>query len=110
MAGASEVVVYRVNPPESEHISGATIAAHLAQHGVKAEAHQAVSRIPADETAVIGRRSIGVGDLLLSAASDFGADLLVMGAYGHSRIRELVLGGTTRYILQHMTIPVLMSH
>ncbi|MEE8202540.1 MAG: universal stress protein, partial [Alphaproteobacteria bacterium] len=50
------------------------------------------------------------GDLLLSAASDFGADLLVMGAYGHSRIRELVLGGATRYILQHMTIPVPMSH
>jgi nucleotide-binding universal stress UspA family protein len=110
LAGASEVVVYRVNPPERGHIPGADIAAHLAQHGVKAEAHQTVSRIPADETAVIGRRSIGVGDLLLSAASDFGADLLVMGAYGHSRIRELVLGGTTRYILQHMTIPVLMSH
>ncbi len=74
------------------------------------EARQTVSRIPADETVVIGRRSIGVGDLLLSAASDFGADFLVIGAYGHSRIRELVLGGTTRYILQHMTVPVPMSH
>lgn len=107
---AKEVVVYRVNPPEAGHIPAADMAAHLARHGVKAEAHHTVSRIPSDETALIGRRSIGIGDLLLSAAMDFGSDLLVMGAYGHSRIRELVLGGSTRYILQHMTIPVLMSH
>ena len=38
------------------------------------------------------------------------ADLLVIGAYGHSRVRELVLGGVTRHLLRHMTIPVLMSH
>ena len=42
--------------------------------------------------------------------SDLGADLLVMGAYGHSRLRELVLGGVTRTILKEMTVPVLMSH
>jgi nucleotide-binding universal stress UspA family protein len=107
---AKEVVVYRVNPEEAGHLPAADVAAHLARHGVKAEAHHTVSKIPRDETAVIGRRSIGIGDLLLSATMDFGSDLLVMGAYGHSRIRELVLGGSTRYILQHMTIPVLMSH
>ena len=67
-------------------------------------------QLPSDETALIGRRSIGISDLLLSAAMDFGYDLLVMGAYGHSRLRELVLGGSTRTILQHLTIPVLMSH
>ena len=107
---ATEVIVYCVNPPSGQHIPGADIAAHLAQHGVKAEAHQTVSRIPEDETAIVGRRSIGVADLLLSAASDYGSDLLVMGAFGHSRIRELVLGGATRNVLHHMTVPVLMSH
>jgi nucleotide-binding universal stress UspA family protein len=53
---------------------------------------------------------IGVGDVLLSSAADAGADLIVMGAYGHSRVREMVLGGATRHLLQHMTVPVLMSH
>jgi nucleotide-binding universal stress UspA family protein len=51
-----------------------------------------------------------VGDVLLSRAADLGADLLVIGAYGHSRVRELLLGGVTRSILQSMTLPVLMSH
>jgi nucleotide-binding universal stress UspA family protein len=48
--------------------------------------------------------------MLLSRAVDSGADLIVMGAYGHARVRELVLGGVTRHILEHMTMPVLMSH
>jgi nucleotide-binding universal stress UspA family protein len=43
-------------------------------------------------------------------ANDLGADLLVMGAYAHSRMREFVFGGATRHVLEHMTIPVLMSH
>jgi nucleotide-binding universal stress UspA family protein len=47
---------------------------------------------------------------LLSRAADLGADLLVIGAYGHSRLRELLLGGVTRSILESMTLPVLMSH
>jgi nucleotide-binding universal stress UspA family protein len=53
---------------------------------------------------------IGIGNTLLSRAADHSTDLLVMGAYGHSRVRELLLGGTTRTVLQSMTIPVLMSH
>ena len=53
---------------------------------------------------------VGVGDAILNAASDYAADLLVIGAYGHSRMRELVLGGVTRHLLRHMTVPVLMSH
>jgi nucleotide-binding universal stress UspA family protein len=48
--------------------------------------------------------------LLLNHASDTGADLLVMGAYGHSRLREFILGGVTRSLLREMTIPVLLSH
>jgi len=51
-----------------------------------------------------------IGELLLSEASDLGADLLVMGCYGHHRARELVLGGATRTILKSMTLPVFMSH
>jgi Universal stress protein family len=50
------------------------------------------------------------GEVLLSQAVDLGVDLLVMGAYGHSRVRELVLGGATRTVLNQMTLPVLMSH
>jgi nucleotide-binding universal stress UspA family protein len=53
---------------------------------------------------------IGTGNALLSRASDLSADLLVMGAYGHSQMRELVLGGATRTVLESMTLPVLMSH
>lgn len=48
--------------------------------------------------------------MLLSRITDENIDLLVMGAYGRSRFRELVLGGATRHILRHMTVPVLMSH
>ena len=51
-----------------------------------------------------------LGELLLSATFDLEADLLVMGCYGHSRAREWVLGGTTRTVLQGMTLPVLMVH
>jgi nucleotide-binding universal stress UspA family protein len=50
------------------------------------------------------------GDALLSLCADEGADLLVMGAYGHSRFRELLLGGATRQILDSMIVPVLMAH
>src|SRR6266481_37907 len=53
---------------------------------------------------------IAPGEVLLSRAADLGADLLVIGAYGHSRVRELLLGGATRSILQSMPLPVLMSH
>lgn len=51
-----------------------------------------------------------LGELLLSRAFDLDADLLVMGCYGHSRAREWVLGGTSRTVLQSMTLPVLMAH
>ena len=54
--------------------------------------------------------SFSAGDVLLNEAADLGADLIVMGAYGHSRFRELVLGGVTRTLLGQMTVPVLMSH
>ena len=51
-----------------------------------------------------------VGEVLLDQAARQKADLIVMGAYGHSRLREIALGGVTRYMLKHATVPVLMSH
>ncbi|CUI93574.1 Universal stress protein family [Achromobacter xylosoxidans] len=58
----------------------------------------------------LGPSDIGLGPLLLNAVSDTGADLVVMGAYGHSRIREWVLGGMTQNMLSTMTVPTLFSH
>jgi nucleotide-binding universal stress UspA family protein len=74
------------------------IEAYLALHGVQAVLEQQAA-VP-DEP----------GELLLSRAADLGADLLVMGCYGHSRAREFVLGGATRTVLASMTLPVLMCH
>lgn len=99
---ADKVTILAVDPREggADHgdIPSADIALHLARHGVKAEAAQTVSS------------DIDVGDVILSRISDLGADLAVMGAYGHSRMRELMMGGVTRDLLRHMTIPVLLSH
>lgn len=102
LKGAEAVTVLAVDPPDGPRghgdIPGADIALHLARHGVNASVEATVSA------------GIGVGNALLSCAGDLDADLLVMGAYGHSRVRELLLGGATRTILDSMTIPVLMAH
>lgn len=76
---------------------GADIALYLARHDITVEVTQ---------HAVEG----DVGDALLSLANSVGSDLLVMGCYGHSRFREILLGGATRTVLQSATLPVLMSH
>ncbi len=102
LEGASKVTVLAINPRGGLHghgeVPGADIALHLARHGVRAEA----SAIKSDD--------VDVGALLLSQAADLNADLIVMGAYGHSRLREVMLGGATREILRSMTVPVLLSH
>ena len=98
---AQTVTVLAINPPahaDENRIPSADICQHLARHGVNAEA------------AHIEAHDIAVGDVLLSRAAGRGADLIVMGAYGHSRFREFVLGGATRHLLEHMTVPVLMAH
>jgi nucleotide-binding universal stress UspA family protein len=59
---------------------------------------------------MVRETTIEAGEALLSLCADEGADLLVMGAYGHTRFRELLLGGATRQILDSMTVPVLMAH
>ena len=74
------------------------IARYLALHDVTATMHRHRS-VPAD-----------VGGALLSFCADVGADLLVMGCYGHGRAREWVLGGATRSVLRSMTLPVLLAH
>ena len=51
-----------------------------------------------------------ISDLLLSRAADLGADMIVAGAYHHSQLREALIGGVSRDLLRHMTVPVLMSH
>lgn len=99
---ADSVRVIWVNPRNEPgnlvDVPCSAIATALARHGVRCEA--ATTRVP----------DIKVSDALLSGLTDDSSDLLVMGAYGHSRLREFVLGGTTRQVLKHMTVPVLMSH
>jgi nucleotide-binding universal stress UspA family protein len=102
LAQAAAVTVLSVNPRPGVDLHGeepgADIALHLSRHGVKVEVQQ---------TQV---EEINVGDTILSRLADLGCDLLVMGAYGHSRLREVVLGGVTRTLFESMTVPVLMSH
>ncbi|MCW0210980.1 MAG: universal stress protein [Achromobacter sp.] len=75
------------------------LAAYCACHGFPQPRHEFRST-----------RDTDVGDAILSAAADAGADLIVMGAYGHSRMRQWVMGGATRSLLEAMTVPVLFSH
>jgi nucleotide-binding universal stress UspA family protein len=107
---AKEATVYRVNPRAEDEAIDADIVAHLKFMGIAAVRHTTRAGRPPSETAVIGPRNLDVGDVLLSASADIGADLLVMGAYHHSRARESVFGGVTHHVFQHMTVPVLMSH
>ena len=97
---ADAVHVMAVNPRRDEHgdVPGADIGLYLARHGVRVQ-------VKTDQGA-----EIDVGNELLSRAADLDADLIVMGGYGHSRVKEWVLGGATRTILASMTVPVLMSH
>jgi nucleotide-binding universal stress UspA family protein len=93
-----EVVSVSRERGKQDEIEGADMGHHLARHGLKVD----VTRIM--------RGELDVEDVLLSHAADSGADFMVMGGYGHSRLREFVLGGVTRSILRTMTVPTLMSH
>lgn len=79
-------------------IRGAQIATHLARHDVKVEIHT----VPAAD--------IDVANAILSYVADSSGTLIVMGGYGHAKLREIILGGVTRDILKSMTVPVFMSH
>jgi nucleotide-binding universal stress UspA family protein len=93
-----EIVSVTSERGKEDEIEGVDIGQHLARHGLKVDVHR------------ISGGNIDVADALLSHAADSAADLLVMGGYGHSRLREFVLGGVTRSIFQSMTLPVLLSH
>jgi len=100
---AASVTVIAVASQQDANAGGGSAASrdlshHLARHGIKVESSYDISG------------ELAVADILLSRASDLGSDLIVMGAYGHARIREIIMGGVTRSILQHMTVPILMSH
>lgn len=102
-AGQVHVAIFDAQVHAAEHGEqpGAELTHYLARHGVEARLHLLDGG---------GVRRGDIGEALLSKAADLSADLLVMGAYGHSRLRETILGGVTRTILQSMTIPVLMAH
>jgi len=93
-----EVFTVVAGPTKNTELPGIDIGQHLSRHGLKVE----VKRIPAE--------GINVPEAILSHAADISADFMVMGGYGHSRLREYVLGGATRGILASMTLPTLMSN
>ncbi len=96
-AGKVEVVTIARTGADAGSVPGFDITRHLARHGINAVLKQLP---PTDDIPAI----------LLSHAADSMPDYIVMGCYGHSRLREFVLGGTTRQILASMTVPVLMAH
>ena len=99
---AGKVRVVRIDPQKDPilrgSVAGADLAEALARHGVKAEA-QGYPTDGQDE-----------GQALMRCAADSGAGLIVMGAYGHSRLAEFIFGGATRFVLNRLVCPVLMSH
>jgi nucleotide-binding universal stress UspA family protein len=99
---AGKVRVVRIDPQKDPSlrgsVAGADLAEALARHGVKAEA-QGYPTDGQDE-----------GQALMRCAEDSGAGLIVMGAYGHSRLAEFIFGGATRFVLNRLVCPVLMSH
>jgi nucleotide-binding universal stress UspA family protein len=97
-SGRVEVVIVANERGKKDEIEGADMGAHLARHGLNVEVNRTA----------LG--DIDVADVILSHAADAGSDFIVMGGYGHSRLREFLLGGVTRSIMRSMTAPVLMSH
>lgn len=99
LVGAKAVHVTMVDPEadESGAEPGADIATYLARHGVKA----IVDRLPS--------LGLSTDKVLMRHASDIAADLVVMGAYGHSRLRQRIFGGVTRSVIEGVQVPVLMA-
>lgn len=92
------VAIVDEGAPPSDEAQGADVGAYLARHGLKVEVR------------TVANAHEGAGRALLNLAADEAASWLVMGAYGHSRIRQFLLGGVTRTVLGNATIPVLMAH
>ncbi|AOY93423.1 hypothetical protein BKK79_17660 [Cupriavidus sp. USMAA2-4] len=94
---AQRISLVSVDPEGRGVAQGDGLAAYLARHGIRAE----LVPVPTQEA---------VGPALLRAVGHLHADLLVAGGYGHSRVRELVMGGATRVLMRHAEVPLLMSH
>jgi nucleotide-binding universal stress UspA family protein len=92
------VSVVTIGEPAYGEVLPPDLTQHLARHELHADWQRATDA------------GVDTGEALLTFAEQAGADLIVAGAYGRSRFRELVLGGVTQYLLQHTSIPVLMSH
>lgn len=99
LAQRTELVTFTPAHKNSDRVPGADIGLVLARHGLEMQ----VTELHPPPT-------LQVGDALLSHASQTGCDLIVMGAYGHARWKELLLGGVTQTVLGSMSVPVLMSH
>lgn len=97
---AKRVVAVTITDMKSKELkaSGVALAKNLAHHGVRVDL----------ETVNVGQREIG--DVLLDYVATRRGDLLVMGAYGHSRLRETVFGGTTRSLIERSSAPILLAH
>ena len=90
-----------IDPPKRGHDRsdpGGSVAQMLARHGGKTE------------VSVLAQTTDFVSDTLLRHATDINADLIVMGAYGHSRFREAIFGGATRHMLQVSRLPLFLAH
>lgn len=102
MESAEWVKIVMVNPdveaPDSSALPGSELCRHLARHDIKAEAREVRAKGKSD------------GAALLALAKEENANLIVMGAYGHARWRELVIGGVTDHVLRHAKLPVFLSH
>ena len=97
-SGTVEIVIVGADAGKDDELAGADLGEHLARHGIKV----GVKRLTAPD--------LDVANALLSYAADSSATFLVMGGYGHSRLREFVLGGVTRGVFSTMTVPTLLSH
>ena len=93
-----DVVTINENEDSASEVSSTALISHLTRHDLSARPH----RITADTS--------NIHNAILSLAADNDTDLIVMGGYGHSRLREFILGGTTRGMLESLTVPALISH
>jgi nucleotide-binding universal stress UspA family protein len=95
LGDVKKIDVLAVSPEQGAETA---IAQHVNRHGFEVEVHE------------VDGGHFDVGEILLEQAKTLDSQMIVMGAYGHSRIRELMLGGTTRHVLDHTSLPVLFSH
>ena len=99
MRDADQVLVVSVGKDRHALLASGDLGTHLARHGVEVETRIVAAAMERD-----------ADEIVQSITKDTNSELLVMGGYGHTRLREIVLGGVTRHVLSEMTVPVLMSH